>query len=124
MNWSVKYDTGDTYPHADIILTPDIVSQLKLVQGCRLEAFEPLPSGAMFQYDSVKVASPVDPALNVELLAGAICNDNGEMMERDIPIISLWGMAKLNCKIHPSGTPESSQVQLVKACDYDLRHIP
>ena len=97
IEWEVKYDTGNTYSDADIILTPDLVEQLGLVQGEQLKAFAPWPSGTMFHYGTVKVTSPVDPADTVHMVAGVICSADGRMVERDTPVVSAWrnGQVKL-----------------------------
>ena len=124
IDWEVKYDTGNTYSQADINLTPEIVSQLGLMKGGALKPFSTLPSETVFQYGSVNVRSPVDHDTSVPLITGVICNADGTVLERDIAIISLWGMAKLNCKVHPEGAAASSGVRLVKACEFNMCNIP
>ena len=118
----LKFDTGFTYPHVDIILTPQLADQLNLSPQEQLADFLPVPAGKMYGCGEVKITSPVDEALVVPMRAGIICDQGGNPVPKSIALASLFAMGKLNCKIHAfEAGPEAAK--LVRACDTGWQDI-
>ena len=105
----LKFDSGFTYPHVDILLTP----QLDFLRE---------PGRKIYGYGEVKITSPVDEALVVPMRAGIICDTGGNPIPKAIALASLFAMGKLNCKIHAfEAGPEAAK--LVRACDAGWQDI-